>query len=130
MEISDLVAGPPIGCSADTSLVDAASKMIAEGIGSLVVLDGDRLAGIITDRDIVRSAADNAVAGRKVGDVMTPDPDTVESDIGIDEAVEWLNATGYRHLPVAEDGKLKGIVSSKDLLWAIADANLGNVPPT
>lgn len=96
--------------------------MVENGIGSLVVFDGERVIGIVTDRDIVSAVADETVSDRTVGDVMTPDPDTVEADLSIGEAVEWLNATGYRHLPVSEDGKLMGIVSSKDLLWAIADA--------
>ncbi len=123
VNIGELVVGGPIGCPPSTSLVAAASKMIAEGVGSLVVFDDEEMVGIITDRDIVRSAADDALHGRTVADVMTPEPDTVESDLTVAEAVEWLNATGYRHLPVAQDGKLIGIVSSKDLLWAVADVS-------
>lgn len=121
MEISELVMGPPIGCSHDTTLADAAAQMVDERIGSLVVLDGGRLAGIITEHDIVAAVANDDVSDRRVGDVMTVDPDTIESDVNVREAIAWLNATGYRHLPVSEDGKLKGIVSSKDLLWAVSE---------
>jgi CBS domain-containing protein len=52
---------------------------------------------------------------------MTVAPDMVEIDTDVSDAVSWLNATGYRHLPVTDDGKLVGIVSIKDLLWAISD---------
>jgi CBS domain-containing protein len=51
---------------------------------------------------------------------MTGAPDTIEIDTEISEAVAWMNATGYRHLPITDDGTLVGMVSIKDLLWAVA----------
>ncbi|MCZ7533883.1 MAG: CBS domain-containing protein [Acidimicrobiia bacterium] len=121
MIISDLVAGPPLGCRSDVPLTEAAAKMIAEGVGSLAVFDGERLIGIVTDRDIVQSVADSTALELSVGDVMTTEPDTVGPDLKISDAVDWLNATGYRHLPVTDGNQLVGIVSVKDLLWAISE---------
>jgi CBS domain-containing protein len=51
---------------------------------------------------------------------MTEAPDTIEIDTEVSDAVAWLNATGYRHLPVTDNGTLAGMVSIKDLLWAVA----------
>lgn len=109
-----------MGCRPDVSLTEAAAKMIAEGVGSLAVFDGEQLIGIVTDRDVVQSVADSTALELTVGDVMTQDPDTVGGDLDVNDAVDWLNATGYRHLPVTDGKQLVGIVSIKDLLWAIS----------
>jgi CBS domain-containing protein len=53
-------------------------------------------------------------------EIMTAAPDTIEIDTEISEAVAWMNATGYRHLPITDNGTLVGMVSIKDLLWAVA----------
>ena len=52
---------------------------------------------------------------------MTPDPDSLTPDVDAADAADWLMATGYRHLPVVEEGQLLGIVSIKDVLWALKD---------
>jgi CBS domain-containing protein len=57
---------------------------------------------------------------------MTPGPDTVPADMGVDDAAVWMVAAGYRHLPVMEDQTLLGIASIKDVLWAISEQHLGN----
>lgn len=119
MKMSELVAGPPLGCSPAVTLAEASAKMIEEGVGSLAVFDGEHLVGIVTDRDIVRSVADSTAPNRTVREVMTEDPDTVDGELDITDAVDWLNATGYRHLPVTDGHRLLGIVSIKDLLYVV-----------
>lgn len=121
MKISELIAGPPIGCAANATLVEMAGIMIDEGVGSLAVMDGSRLLGIVTDRDIVGAVAEDADRTPTAADLMTRDPDTVDAETDISNAVDWLNATGYRHLPVTTDGQLVGIISIKDLLWATTE---------
>lgn len=119
MTIAELVSGPPLGCAPDTPITEVAEMMMSETVGSLAVMDGLRLLGIVTDRDIVEAVAGGSIAKLTAGDIMTAEPDTIEVDTEIDDAMDWLNATGYRHLPVIEDDKLVGIVSIKDLLWAV-----------
>jgi CBS domain-containing protein len=103
-----------------TSLEEASRAMIDESTGSLGVVEGGNLAGIITERDILRAAAKGVdLAVESVADWMTPDPDTVGPDISVDEVAQWMLAAGYRHLPVMEDGELLGIASIKDVLWAL-----------
>lgn len=119
MTIAELVSGPPLGCAPDTPIAEVAEMMMSETVGSLAVMDGLRLLGILTDRDIVEAVASGSITKLTAGDIMTAEPDTIEVDTEIDDAMDWLNATGYRHLPVIEDDKLVGIVSIKDLLWAV-----------
>lgn len=120
MNMSELVAGAIVTAPPGLKLIDVAKLMEAEGVGSVAVVDeNDDFIGIVTDRDIVHAVArseQNATAG----EIMTAAPDTIEIDTEISEAVAWMNATGYRHLPVTDNGSLVGMVSIKDLLWAIA----------
>jgi CBS domain-containing protein len=126
MNISELIQTPPIACRSDVDIVELAQTMIYEGVGSLAVLDGQRLIGIVTDRDIAAAVARSDLRGLTAGDIMTDEPDTIEFDMDVDDAIDWLNATGYRHLPVTDGGQLVGIISIKDLLWAISSRVKGN----
>jgi CBS domain-containing protein len=119
MNMSDLISGPPVACRPDVAVDELAETMISEGVGSLAVIDGERLVGIVTDRDVVAAVANGSIGEATAGDIMTEAPDTIDVDMEVEDATEWLNATGYRHLPVTEGGRLVGIVSIKDLLWAL-----------
>ncbi len=124
MQIRSLVGGTARLCGMTTSLEEAAQAMVAESTGSLGVIEGSALAGIITERDILRAAAKGVdLSNEHVADWMTPDPDTVGPEIPVDEVAEWMLAAGYRHLPVMEDGELLGIASIKDVLWALHSAS-------
>lgn len=122
MTIRDLVGGSVVSTAPDSTIRKAAGEMKEMEVGSLaVIVDGD-LEGIITERDILRAAADFADFDReKVRSWMTSLPDTFGPDMEIYDAADWMLATGYRHLPVIEDsGELLGMVSIKDILWALA----------
>jgi CBS domain-containing protein len=120
MDLSELVAGPVVSVSDKAELGDVAKTMEAEGVGSVAVVDhNEDFVGIITDRDIVRAMAEGDDASTPAGRAMTASPDTIDIDTEVADAVSWLNATGYRHLPVTDNGNLVGMVSIKDLLWAI-----------
>lgn len=120
MEIRDLVGGVAAVCAPSMTMAAAARFMLDQGVGSLGVLEHGRLIGILTDRDVLRALAGEVDPHTaRVEEWMTADPDMVEPDTEVDEAAEWLLATGYRHLPVVENGRLLGIVSIKDVLWAL-----------
>lgn len=120
MNMSELVAGAIVAAPPAMNLVDVAKLMEAEGVGSVAVVDeNDDFIGIVTDRDIVHAVA-RSEEDATAGEIMTAAPDTIEIDTEITEAVAWMNATGYRHLPITDNGSLVGMVSIKDLLWAIA----------
>jgi len=102
---------------ADGSLSDAAKVMRDADIGDLIVVEGDRVAGIVTDRDIVvRGIADGRdPQSTSMSEVGTSDPTTLEPGQGIDEAIETMRRLDVRRLPVVENGRLVGIVSLGDL---------------
>jgi CBS domain-containing protein len=97
--------------------------MSAEGHGSLAVVDGFDLVGLITERDLVRAAAaEMDFAATPVCDLMGADPDTFDPDLDVWDAAAWISESGYRHLPVMDDaGELLGVVSIRDLLRALLD---------
>jgi citrate synthase len=115
--VGDLMSAPAVTSTPEESLATAATRMREAGVGSVVVVDGARPVGILTERDLVRSTAAGADTGTtRVGDWMTPDPDCVETDIEVAEAWRGLGAHGYRHIPVVVSGELKGVVSMRDLM--------------
>ena len=111
------MASPPVTAQPRESLAAASARMHAHGVGSVVVVRGDALVGILTERDLVRAGA--AGADPEVDTVaawMTPDPDTVGPDVEVVDAWRSLAAHGYRHIPVVADTAVVGVVSQRDLV--------------
>jgi len=100
----------------DTSVAEAAAGMVKANVGSAVVMQGRFLAGILTERDVLRAAAsgENLVAAR-VMDWMTPDPQSASADTSVEEAAEIMLRNGFRHLPVLDGRTVCGVVSLRDL---------------
>ena len=90
--------------------------MAARGVGAVVVLDGERLAGILTERDLLRAVAEGHHPEASVADWMTRGPETVESEDSTDHAAALMIHGGFRHLPVVDEGKVVGILSIRDLM--------------
>jgi CBS domain-containing protein len=101
----------------DASIVEAAKLMRDNGIGDVVVTDGDRAEGIVTDRDIViRAVADGKEPGSvRLDQVVSKDLTAVAPDDSVDRAVQIMRERAIRRLPVVEAGKPVGIVSLGDL---------------
>ncbi len=95
----------------------AAARMEERKVGSVVVVDAGRPVGILTERDILRSAASGSAASADtVSQWMTGDPYTVPSDLEVVQAWKTLSEKGYRHIPVVDGGELVGIVTMRDLV--------------
>ena len=105
-----------VGCS--TSAREAARLMAAQQIGALPILDGDRLAGIITERDILARivAADRDPAATPVADVMSTQ--LLVADVGEpwDVCLQRMQQANVLHLIVLDEGRLAGILSLRDLV--------------
>jgi len=105
------------GCRGDEPLTGVAQRMVDKDVGSLAVFDGEGLAGLITERDLVRALATSpapgseTVAAHAVTRVRTASLD----EDSLDVAQRMLEA-GIRHLPVEDDGRPVGMVSMRDLL--------------
>ena len=104
----------------DTSVVSAAEQMNERRVGAVLVMDGERLVGILTERDVLRAVATGQIAGA-VGDAMTASPDTVEADESAGQAAALMIHGGFRHLPVVEADRVVGIVSIRDLVRVSVD---------
>ncbi len=115
--VRDVMTTSVIGLAASASLVDAARHMRMSDIGDVLVLDGDRVRGIITDRDIVvrALAADLDPAVTTVGDVATADPVAIGPERPAAEAVQLMRDAALRRLPVLADGHVVGVLSLGDL---------------
>jgi CBS domain-containing protein len=101
------------------SVTDASAAMVAAGVGSAVVLQSSFLAGILTERDVLRAAAsgENLHVSR-VSDWMTPDPQSLGPQSSAEEAAQAMLLGGFRHLPVVEGREVRGVVSLRDLFAA------------
>ena len=122
MRLGDLVANTPHVCGPDTTLLEAAVAMEGSDLGSIAVVEGMNLLGLITERDIRRAVANGTDLDTAVSTIMSDDPDTFDPDLDVWDAASWIAESGYRHLPVVgDDGGLKGVVSIRDLLKALVD---------
>jgi CBS domain-containing protein len=99
-----------------TTVGEAVALMAQYRIGSTVVMEGNRLVGIFTERDTVRAISQSHDApGHEVSSWMTRDPMTAAPDDEVETALDTMLSHGFRHLPVVEDGEVIGIVSIRDL---------------
>ena len=95
---------------------EAVGVMAQNRIGSVLIMDGDRLLGIFTERDTVRALSLSHDAPRhEIVSWMTHDPMTIPPDTESEDALRVMLDNGFRHLPVVEDGKVVGMVSMRDL---------------
>ena len=123
MKLGSLVGGSATVIGREATVAEAAEALISDGVGSLAVVEGHRLVGIFTERDVVRAVSEGVDPEEEsVADWMSDTPDTFTPDVEVREAAAWLLEMGYRHMPVMQDGELLGIVSIRDILWAIISA--------
>ena len=108
----------PITVSRTVTVVEAARTMKQHNIGAVLVVDGARLCGIFTERDaLFRVVAEGRdPGGTNVGQVMTPQPQTIHPDKPFLHALRMMHKGRFRHLPVVEDDRPLGMVSSRDAL--------------
>ena len=117
--LRDLMTTHVATTSPDTSVAVAAAGMVEAKVGSAVVLQGTFLAGILTERDVLRAAASGQdLSTSQVSEWMTPDPQAASPDTSAEEAAQLMFLNGFRHLPIAEDGHVCGVVSLRDLFAA------------
>ncbi|TBU78812.1 histidine kinase [Pseudomonas daroniae] len=107
-----------------TSVFDAVKLMAEKGIGALVVLEGERLAGIVSERDYVRKIVvlERSATDLKVSDIMTAKVITVSPKEDSQRCMELMTSGRLRHLPVVDDGQLVGLLSIGDLVKDIISA--------
>jgi CBS domain-containing protein len=107
----------------EAPVLDAIRLMAERSVGALVVLRGEALAGIVTERDYARKVILKGHSSREtpVSDIMTPSPTCVSPGTTVDECMHLCTELHVRHLPVLENNRLAGIVSIGDLVKAVID---------
>ena len=117
--ILELVKDQEIYCAdVDQSVMEVAQLMVDHNIGAVPVLHEGRLAGIFSERDLMKRVV---VEGRspqttKVGEVMTSDPLFVSPGEELENCLLLMRNHGFRHLPICDGSSLKGMVSLRDIL--------------
>lgn len=118
MTVSEIAREKVATVATDASVDEIVATMADIGVGSVVVVEGDRPVGIVTDRDLVLRVfgADVDPASLTASDVMSGDLVTVTGDEGVYELVRTMAQNGVRRVPVVTDGELAGIVTLDDII--------------
>jgi signal-transduction protein with cAMP-binding, CBS, and nucleotidyltransferase domain len=130
--INEVMTHDPITVEANTPIAQVARKMREGDTGAILVTEGNGLAGIVTDRDIVvRAIADGRDPETPIGEIATRDARTVTPDQSLDDAIAIMRDDDVRRVPVCQDGRPVGIVSIGDIALerdpdsALADISAG-----
>jgi CBS domain-containing protein len=128
--VRDAMTSNPRSIESSTTVTEAARLMKAEDVGSLPIVDGDQLVGMVTDRDaVIRVVAEGKdPQSTTVGEIASRDLVTVDPEQDLDEAMRLMAQHQVRRLPVAEeDGRLVGILAQADVAREGKDAQTGQV---
>lgn len=127
--IRDLMTQNPRAVRPDDTVVDAARMMRDENVGSLPVVDSDRLIGMVTDRDVsVRVVAEGRDPSEvSVQEIASRNPVTAEATSDLNEALQLMARHQVRRLPVTEEGRLVGIIAQADVAGEIGDKQTGRL---
>ena len=113
--VRDIMSTKLVSVEPSATVAEAATVMGERHVGSALVMEGETLVGIFTERDIVRALSQDFDApGHSVSEWMTKQPKTVTADASVEEALETMLSGGFRHVPVV-DGGVVGVVSMRDI---------------
>jgi CBS domain-containing protein len=119
MELADLMNTNVLAVPPDTTLAEAAHRMVDHDTGAACVIDGDELVGVISERDLLRVLAQGYDADLTVRDRMVQHVLTASSKTSLPEAMAIMVDGHFRHLPIVDHGRVIGMVSMRDLMaWA------------
>ena len=119
--LEELMQRTVVAAAPEDTIGEIAQKMVDAGVGSAVVVDGGRLIGILTERDLMRAVAGRVHASEaRVREWMTADPITADASTHATEAARIMLEHGFRHLPVVAGDRTVGIVSIRDVArWSM-----------
>jgi len=119
--LDELGAPAPILVEPETPLDIAVAAMHDAEADCVLVMAGDQLVGIFTDRDAVVKAAGKRLESFRVSDFMTPDPVVLRHDDPIAVAIHKMAVGGFRHIPILQDGRPTGVVTARDVFHHLAE---------
>jgi CBS domain-containing protein len=128
-QVRDVMTSNPTTCEPTATLVDAAKVMAREDVGPVPIVEGGKLVGLVTDRDIIiRAVAEGRdVTSTTVREVASKDLVTVTADEDLDRALQLMAQHQVRRIPVVEGDRVVGIVSQADVARAADDEKTGEV---
>jgi CBS domain-containing protein len=128
-QIRAIMTENPKTCGPQDSVIDAAKLMASEDVGPIPIVEGEKLVGIVTDRDIViRVVAEGRDAqSTTLGEIASTDIATVSPDDDLDRALEVMGSKQIRRLPVVEGQRLIGIVAQADVARHAEETKVGDV---
>ena len=131
MQVRDIMSADVKTAAPTDTFAQVAALLHDHGISSVVVLDGEALAGIVTERDLVNLVSEGSdPKTTTVAERMTTDLETVGPKRDIAEAADLMARLRIRHLPVVDDDRLVGIISIRDLTnWAVHELTGGHELP-
>ena len=117
--------GKVFSIASNATVLDAVREMNRLHIGSMIVLEEERLVGIFTERDVLQRvvAAGLLPESTRVSEVMTKEVETIAPSATIEETMHAMTERRHRHFPVVDDGRLIGLVSIGDITRWISQAN-------
>jgi len=117
--VGEIMSKELITVDPQATVAEAATVMGEHHAGSALVMEGDGLLGIFTERDIVRALGEHFdAAGHPVSNWMTRDPVTIAAEADVHDALDRMLTGGFRHLPVLDGDRVVGLVSMRDLTKA------------
>jgi CBS domain-containing protein len=127
--IRDVMTSNPTSCEPSSTVLDAAKVMAQEDVGPVPVVEGGRVVGIVTDRDlVVRVLAEGRdPSSTTLGEILSSDLVTVQPDSDLNEALQLMAQSQVRRLPVVEGEQLVGIVAQADVARAAEEEQTGEV---
>lgn len=116
LTVRDLMNTRMVTTSPDDPVADAAAAMVKHRVGSALIMQGRFLAGILTERDVLRAAGSGSdLTSSPVSAWMTKDPEYASPQTTVEEAAQLMLLHGFRHLPVLDGREVRGVVSLRDL---------------
>lgn len=103
------------------ALGEVSQRMVERDVGAVIVMEGGALAGILTERDVLRAVAVGIQDDTVVSDWMTRDPETMAPDDTTQHAAVLMIHGGFRHLPLVEGDEVVGMLSIRDLMRVVLD---------
>ncbi|MBB5881071.1 CBS domain-containing protein [Xanthomonas arboricola] len=109
--------------AADAAVIEAIRMMAEKGIGAVLVMDGPRLVGIVSERDYARKVVlrDRASSTTSVAEIMSTQVVTVSPSDTVERCMQLMTDGRFRHLPVLDDGRVQGVISIGDLVKAVIE---------
>jgi CBS domain-containing protein len=119
LTVRDLMTTRVVAASPDDPVADTAAAMVQQKVGSALIMQGRFLAGILTERDVLRAAASGSdLTNSPVSAWMTKNPEQASPDTTVEDATQLMLLHGFRHLPVLEGRDVRGVVSLRNLAAA------------